>query len=76
VRLEKAGKHTPIIDGQVAAVAATNGIPVVTANSNDFAIFKDSGRSRLDEHRAVDGSHCADRHQRYHCVVRMDHEEA
>lgn len=40
VRLEKAGKHTPVVDGQIAAVAATNGIPVVTANSNDFSIFK------------------------------------
>jgi tRNA(fMet)-specific endonuclease VapC len=40
VRLEKAGRHTPAIDGQIAAVAATNGIPVVTANVTDFAIFK------------------------------------
>jgi len=40
VRLEKAGRPTPVIDGQIAAVAATNGIPVVTANVADFAIFK------------------------------------
>ena len=40
VRLEKAGKHTAVVDGQIAAVAATNGIPVVTANLADFSIFK------------------------------------
>ena len=40
VRLEKAGKHTAVVDGQIAAVAATNGIPIVTANVADFAFFK------------------------------------
>lgn len=40
IRLEKAGKQTPAADGQNAAVAATNGIPVVTANVSDFSIFK------------------------------------
>ena len=40
VRLEKAGKQTAVVDGQIAAVAATNGIPVVTANLSDFSIFK------------------------------------
>ena len=40
VRLEKAGRHTPVVDGQIAAVAATNGIPVVTANVSDFPVFK------------------------------------
>lgn len=40
VRLEKAGKRTPVVDGQIAAVAATNGIPVVTVNVADFSIFK------------------------------------
>lgn len=40
VRLEKAGKQVPVADGQIAAVAATNGIPVVTANLADFRIFK------------------------------------
>ena len=40
VRLEKAGKQTAVVDGQIAAVAATNGIPVVTANLADFSIFK------------------------------------
>ena len=40
IRLEKAGKQTPMADGQIAAVDATNGIPVVTANVSDFSIFK------------------------------------
>jgi tRNA(fMet)-specific endonuclease VapC len=40
VRLEKAGKQTPVVDGQIAAVAATNGIPVVTDNLRDFSVFK------------------------------------
>ena len=39
VRLEKSG--TLVVDGQIAAVAATNGIPVVTANVGDFTMFKD-----------------------------------
>jgi tRNA(fMet)-specific endonuclease VapC len=40
VRLEKAGKHMAVVDGQIAAVAATNRIPVVTANTADFSAFK------------------------------------
>lgn len=40
VRLEKAGKHMAVVDGQIAAVAATHGIPVVTANVADFSLFK------------------------------------
>lgn len=40
IRLEKVGKTVSVADGQIAAVAATNGIPVVTANVADFAIFK------------------------------------
>lgn len=40
VRLERAGRRTPVVDGQIAAVAATNGIPVVTANVADFSGFK------------------------------------
>jgi tRNA(fMet)-specific endonuclease VapC len=40
VRLEKAGKPTAVVDGQIAAVAATNGIPVITANVADFACFR------------------------------------
>ena len=40
VRLEKLGKTPPFIDGQIAAVALTNGLPVVTANPKDFKTFK------------------------------------
>lgn len=40
VRLEKLGKTPPFVDGQIAAVALTNGLPVVTANPKDFNSFK------------------------------------
>lgn len=40
VRLEKLGKTPPFIDGQIAAVALMNGLPVVTANPKDFKQFK------------------------------------
>lgn len=40
IRLEKAGRRTAVVDGQIAAVAATNGIPVVTANLADFSVFR------------------------------------
>jgi tRNA(fMet)-specific endonuclease VapC len=40
VRLEKLGKTPPFVDGQVAAVALTNGLSVVTANAKDFNAFK------------------------------------
>ena len=40
VRLEKAGKHMAVVDGQLAVVAATNGVPVITANVAEFASFK------------------------------------
>lgn len=40
VRLERRGKTPPFIDGQIAAVALTNGLPVVTANPKDFKTFK------------------------------------
>ncbi len=40
VRLEKLGKMPPFIDGQIAAVALTNGLPLVTANPKDFKTFK------------------------------------
>lgn len=40
VRLEKLGKLPPFIDGQIAAVARTNGLPVVTANPKDFRQFQ------------------------------------
>ena len=39
-RLEKAGKQSSVVEGQIAAIAVTNGLPVVTANVDDFAAFK------------------------------------
>ena len=40
VRLERQGKTPPFIDGQIAAVAITNGLPLVTENPKDFKAFK------------------------------------
>ncbi len=39
-RLERAGRTPPFVDGQIAAIAATCGLPVVTANLDDFKWFK------------------------------------
>ena len=39
-RLERAGKTAPFVDGQIAAVAVTCGLPLVTANPVDFKPFK------------------------------------
>ncbi|MES1173189.1 MAG: type II toxin-antitoxin system VapC family toxin [Myxococcales bacterium] len=51
-RLEKAGKHMAVVDGQIAAVAATNGVPVITANVADFASFKGlSVHNWMSQHR-------------------------
>ena len=41
VRLAREGIATPFNDGQIAAVAAVNGLAVVTANVGDFRPFKD-----------------------------------
>jgi tRNA(fMet)-specific endonuclease VapC len=43
VRLEKLGKPKPFVDGQIAAIGVTNGLPVVTANPKDFHGFKGLG---------------------------------
>lgn len=40
VRLEKAGRQTPVVDGEIAAVAATSGITMVTANVGHFSVFR------------------------------------
>lgn len=42
-RLEKVGKVTPFVDGQIAAIAHTQSLIVVTANTTDFEKFKDVG---------------------------------
>ena len=40
VRLTKVGLAPPFVDGQIAAVAATNGLTLVTANTVHFASFE------------------------------------
>lgn len=39
-RLERAGRAPPFVDGQIAAIAVTSGVPLVTANPTDFRWFK------------------------------------
>lgn len=39
-RLEHAGKAPPFVDGEIAAIAVTCGIPLVTANPDDFKAFR------------------------------------
>jgi tRNA(fMet)-specific endonuclease VapC len=39
-RLERLGKATPFVDAQIAAIAVTCGLPLVTANPTDFKLFK------------------------------------
>ncbi|MCG8556946.1 MAG: type II toxin-antitoxin system VapC family toxin [Proteobacteria bacterium] len=51
-RLERAGKPTPYVDGQIAAIASVAKLTLVTGNTKDFRHFRDlavtdwSGRSR------------------------------
>lgn len=40
-RLEGLGKTAPFTDGQIAAIAHTNGLVLVTVNVKDFARFKE-----------------------------------
>ncbi|MBT8339735.1 MAG: type II toxin-antitoxin system VapC family toxin [Desulfatitalea sp.] len=40
-RLELNGKSTSFVDGQIAGIAATNGLTLVTRNISDFASFSD-----------------------------------
>ncbi len=39
-RLEALGQPAPYVDGQIAAIARTNGLAVVTTNPKDFVRFK------------------------------------
>ncbi len=39
-RLEKAGRPAPFADGQIAAIAATRGLTLVTDNIKDFRNFR------------------------------------
>ena len=40
-RLETLGTPAPYVDGQIAAIALTNGLVLVTVNTKDFVRFKD-----------------------------------
>ncbi len=40
VRLEKKGLAAPFVDGQIAAIAKTNGLILVTLNPRDFARYE------------------------------------
>lgn len=40
-RLEGLGRPAPFVDGQIAAIAHTNGLALITANVRDFARFKE-----------------------------------
>ena len=40
-RLMQAGKIPPYVDGQIAAIAATNNLILVTRNTKDFRYFQD-----------------------------------
>lgn len=39
-RLERAGRNPPFVDGQIAAIAVTSALALVTANPADFKSFK------------------------------------
>lgn len=40
-RLESGGRSAPFVDGQIAAIAATRSLVLVTANRRDFAGFRE-----------------------------------
>lgn len=40
-RLAQIGRPRPFADGQIAAIAAVNGLILVTSNTNDYAAFQD-----------------------------------
>lgn len=40
-RLDALGQPAPYVDGQIAAIALTNGLVLVTSNVKDFAHFRD-----------------------------------
>jgi tRNA(fMet)-specific endonuclease VapC len=48
-RLSKGGRPPPFVDGQIAAIAATNDLVLVTANAVDFGRFRDL---RVEDWRA------------------------
>lgn len=40
-RLESMGRSPPFVDGQIAAIAATRNLVLVTANRRHFAVFRE-----------------------------------
>lgn len=40
-RLVAIGKTPPFVDGQIASIASTKGLVLVTSNVRDFSLFKD-----------------------------------
>jgi tRNA(fMet)-specific endonuclease VapC len=40
-RLEESGRTPPFVDGQIAAIAHTQSLTLVTANTKDFERFAD-----------------------------------
>jgi tRNA(fMet)-specific endonuclease VapC len=40
-RLERLGRTPAFVDGQIAAIARTNGLVLVTSNTSDFEAFED-----------------------------------
>jgi len=40
-RLQAAGKTSPFVDGQIAAIAKVNDLTLVTSNHQDFAYFEE-----------------------------------
>ena len=49
-RLTQIGRTPPFADGQIAAVAITNGLSLVTFNRDDYAAFQDL---RLEDWREL-----------------------
>lgn len=40
-RLQRIGRPRPFVDGQIAAIAAVNGLTLVTRNVSDFDLFQE-----------------------------------
>lgn len=51
-RLEALGQPTPLVDGQIAAIAHVNGLVLATTNAKDFARFNGLKVENWSKHRA------------------------
>ena len=54
-RLEKLGRPAPYVDGQIAAIAHTSTLVVVTINTKDFARFTDLKVENWSKQRTLTG---------------------